>query len=82
VYAYPNPGSGAPPIFLGVATVGLSRPDVAALYGSRYGTSGFHLAVDRSALGLTPGVYSIVVHSHSTVTNSFNNLTVVRVTLQ
>jgi hypothetical protein len=82
VYAYPNPGSGAPPIFLGVATVGLSRPDVAALYGSRYGTSGFHLAVDRSALGLAPGVYNIVVHSHSTVTNTFNNLTVVRVTLQ
>jgi len=82
VYAYPNPGSGAPPIFLGVAAVGLVRPDVAALYGSRYGTSGFHLAVDRSALGLSPGVYNIAVHSHSTVSSSFNNLTVVRVTLQ
>jgi N-acetylneuraminic acid mutarotase len=82
VWAYPNPGSSAPPIFLGVATVGLSRPDVAALYGSRYGPSGFHLAVDRNALGLSNGVYNIVVHSHSTVTNTFNNATVVRVTLQ
>jgi N-acetylneuraminic acid mutarotase len=82
VYAYPNPGSGAPPIFLGVATVGLSRPDVAALYGSRYGTSGYHLSVDRSALGLPTGPYNIVVHSHSTVTGTFNNAAVVRVTLQ
>jgi hypothetical protein len=82
VYAYPDPGSGAAPIFLGVATVGLSRPDVAALYGPRYDTSGFHLSVDRSALGLATGVYNIAVHSHSTVSNTFNNVTVVRVTLQ
>jgi hypothetical protein len=82
VYAYPNPGSGAPPVFLGVASVGLSRPDVAALYGSRYGTSGYHLGVDRSALGLAPGPYNIVAHSHSTVTGTFNNAAIVRVTLQ
>jgi hypothetical protein len=82
VYAYPNPGSGAPPIFLGVATVGLGRPDVAALYGSRYDTSGYHLSVDRSARGLTTGPHIIVVFSHSTVTGAFNNAAVVRVTLQ
>ena len=82
VYAYPNPGSGQAPIFLGVASVGLSRPDVGALYGSRYTTSGYTLTVDRAALGLTPGVYNIVVHSHSTVTNAFNNYALVRVTLQ
>jgi len=82
VYAYPNPGSGAPPVFLGVASVGLGRPDVAALYGSRYDTSGYHLGVDRIALGLAPGPYNIVVHSHSTVTGTFNNLAIVRVTLQ
>jgi hypothetical protein len=82
VYAYPNPGSGAPPIFLGVASVGLGRPDVAALYGSRYDTSGYHLGIDRSALGLAPGPYNIVVHSHSTVSGTFNNAAIVRVTLQ
>jgi hypothetical protein len=84
VYAYPNPGSGAPPIFLGVATYGLSRPDVAAVYGGggpRYVPSGFHLSVDRAALGLTSGPYLIVVFSHSTVTNTFNCLAIVRVTL-
>jgi hypothetical protein len=82
VYAYPNPGSGAPPIFLGVATIGLSRPDVAGLYGSRYGTSGFHLSVDRAGLGLGPGAYNIVVHAHSTATGTFNNAAIVRVILQ
>jgi hypothetical protein len=82
VYAYPNPGSGAPPIFLGVATIGLSRPDVAGYYGARYGTSGYHLLVDRAAVGLANGAYSIVVHSHSTVTNTFTNAAVVRVILQ
>jgi hypothetical protein len=82
IYAYPNPGSGTPPIFLGVASLGVFRPDVGAAYGSRYDTSGYQLFVDRSALGLTPGVYSIAVASHSQVTGTFNNIAVVRVTLQ
>jgi len=83
VYAYPYSASGnGPAIFLGVASMGLYRPDVAALYGSRYSTSGFHLAVDRSALGLAPGAYNIVVHAHSTVAGTFNNAAVVRVILQ
>ena len=43
VYAYPNPGSGQAPIFLGVATVGFARPDVAAVYGSRYANAGYTL---------------------------------------
>jgi hypothetical protein len=81
VYAYPNPGSGQPPIFLGVATTGFARSDVAALYGARFTNSGYNLTVDRAAVGMTPGVYSIVVHSHST-NGSFNNLAVVRVTVQ
>jgi hypothetical protein len=83
VYAYPNPGTtGGPPIFLGVATVGKIRPDVAALYGSRYETSGYGLHVDRATAGLAPGVYNIVVHSHSTVTGTFTTNALVRVTLQ
>jgi hypothetical protein len=81
VYAYPNPGSGQPPIFLGVATIGFARSDVAALYGARFTNSGYNLRVNRVAVGMTPGVYSIVVHSHST-SGAFNNLAVVRVTVQ
>src|SRR5206468_7224026 len=82
VYAYPNPGSGQPPIFLGVASLGVARPDVGASYGSRYDTSGYSLTVDRAALGLAPGVYNIAVASHSAVSGTFNNIAVVRVTLQ
>ena len=82
VYAYPNPGSGQAPIFLGVADIGMSRPDVAALYGSRYTNCGYTLVVSRAASGLSPGVYNIVVHSHSAATGSFNNVALVRVTLQ
>jgi hypothetical protein len=82
VYAYPNPGSGQPAIFLGVASVGIARSDVAGIYGPRYNNCGYVLQVDRAATGLTPGVYSIVPVAHSTASNSFNNLAVVRVTIQ
>jgi hypothetical protein len=37
--------------------------------------------VDRAALGLAPGVYSIAVASHSAVSGTFNNIAVVRVIL-
>jgi hypothetical protein len=77
IYAYKNPGSGTPPVFLGVAVYGQSRPDVAALYGSRYTNSAFALQVT-----LTPGVYDIVMFAHSTKTNSFDNWAVVRATVQ
>jgi N-acetylneuraminic acid mutarotase len=81
VYIYPNPGSGQPPIFLGAAGYGYSRPDVAALYGSRYDASGFYMTVVPADFGLGPGVYDIAVHSYSTV-SGFNAVAVVRVTLQ
>ncbi len=82
IYAFPNPGSSEAPIFLGVATLGASRPDVGGFYGSRYDLSGYNLTVNRGALGLGPGVYSIGVVSHSAVSGAFNNTAVVRVTLQ
>ena len=82
VYAYRNPGSGEAAIFLGVATVGFARSDVAGLYGARYTNSGYSLDVNRAASGLTPGVYNIVVHAHSTAAGAFNNVAAVRVTIQ
>jgi Lamin Tail Domain/Polysaccharide lyase family 4, domain II len=84
VYAYRNPqdGNGEPAIFLGVATMGLTRGDVASLYGSRYADSGYQLVVDRASAGLTPGVYNIAVLTHSTATDTFNNWAVVRVILR
>jgi hypothetical protein len=82
IYAYRNPGSGEPAIFLGVADIGIARSDLGGIYGTRFTNCGYVLNVDRAAAGLTPGVYSIVVYAHSTATNSFNNFAVVRVTLQ
>jgi hypothetical protein len=68
VYAYPNPGSGAAPVFLGQASYGGSRPDVAAALGApRYTSSGFTLPV----VGLTPGVWQVSVYGHSSVTSAF-----------
>jgi len=80
VYAYPNPGSGQAAIFLGVATQGIARSDVASLYGDRYLNSGYEQTVDGAALA--PGVYDIVVWSHSSASGTFNAAAVVRVTIQ
>jgi phosphatidylserine/phosphatidylglycerophosphate/cardiolipin synthase-like enzyme len=70
VYAYPNPGSSAPPVFLGVAQYGLSRPDVAAAFGSaRFTNSGYSLT---PSAALARGLYQIVVFARSRVTGTFN----------
>jgi hypothetical protein len=83
VYAYRDPQSGTgPAIFLGIAALGVSRPDVGSFFGSRYTTSGYVLNVDRAVSGLTPGVYNIVVWAHSTASNTFNNVALVRVRIQ
>jgi hypothetical protein len=67
VWAYPNPGSGAAPVFLGVAAYGGPRADVAAMFGDRTLNSGFSLTVR----GLAAGPYLIVAFSHSAVTGAF-----------
>jgi hypothetical protein len=69
VYAYPNPGSGAAPLFLGVAAYGAPRGDIANAFGARFQNSGYNFAVSN----LAPGAYQIVAYAHSTVTGTFNN---------
>lgn len=78
VWAYPNPGSGAPPVFLGATVTGLARFDVAAMFGPAFGLAGYGLPMP----ALAPGVYDVVVFGHSTATGTFENATVVRVTVQ
>jgi hypothetical protein len=78
VWAYPNPGSGTPPIFLGAVRLGGVRPDVGAYYGQRFADSAYHLAVT----GLPPGSYDLAVFPHSTVTDQFEAAAVVRVTIK
>ena len=68
VWAYPNPGSGAAPIFLGTASYGIERPDVEAALGEQARRSGFGLHVQ----GLAAGRYMVVAFGHSTVTGTFN----------
>jgi hypothetical protein len=67
VYAYPNPGSGEAPIFLGAAAYGSARSDVADNFGAQFKNSGYAITV-RS---LPPGAYDLVVNARSTVTQTF-----------
>jgi hypothetical protein len=78
VWAYPNPGSGAAPVFAGVAQYGAARSDVGAAFGSRFTNSGYSLPVK----GLAPGPYQLVVFSRSTATGTFNASRTVFVTLR
>jgi hypothetical protein len=76
VWAYPNPGSGTAPRFVGAAAIGYARPDVAAVFGPAGASSGYGLTGT-----LPPGVYDLVVHARSTATGTFNNVQVIRVTI-
>jgi hypothetical protein len=77
VHVYANPAAGSP-VFLGVATYGVSRPDIGASLGSRFTASGYTLT---ATAVLPPGAYTIVAYSHSTVTGTFNATATVGVTL-
>ena len=67
VWAFPaDPAASAR--FLGVATSGISRPDVGGVFGAQFTNSGFRLA----AGPLPPGRYTITVFVHSSVTGTFN----------
>jgi hypothetical protein len=76
VWAYADDGSN--PIYLGQATMGGSRLDVAAVYGARAGSSGYQFAVR----ALAPGGYTLAVFGHSTVTGTFLPAATVHVAVQ
>jgi hypothetical protein len=68
VHVWAYPASGAPPVFVGGATYGTNRPDVATVLGSdRFNKSGYTINVNN----LPPGGYRLVVFAHSAVTNTF-----------
>ena len=68
LHIYAAPASG-PAIFLGVATCGVSRPDVGAVYGSQFTNSGFSLSAGDS---LAAGSYTIAVYAHNALTGAFD----------
>jgi hypothetical protein len=65
VWAYPR--AGGDPIFVGAATYGGARPDVAAVYGDQFKNSGYGLFVR----GLDPGSYDLAVFAWSTAKQDF-----------
>jgi len=69
VWAYPDPGSGAQPIFVGEASRGITRTDVGSIFGAQYADSGFNLVVSGLASGHT---YQLVVFPHSSVSGAFD----------
>jgi YVTN family beta-propeller protein len=64
VWVYPQSGA---PIFVGATVPSVSRPDVAAYFGSSMTVCGFNLTV-RS---LPTGSYTLVVFAHSEISNTF-----------
>jgi RHS repeat-associated protein len=60
-----------PPISLGLATYGLSRPNVGAQYGQRFTNSGYELQVTEARLP-TPGIYTIYAVAHSEVSGTWD----------
>jgi DNA-binding beta-propeller fold protein YncE len=75
VWAYPV--GGGPPRFVGVASAGGRRPDVARLYGEAFTGAGFML--DGT---LAPGTYDLVVYAHSAASNAFAGAETVRVVVR
>ena len=76
VWAYPL--AGGSPMFLGSATQGGPRPDVAYFFGSAFAQCGYDLVVT----GIAPGAYDIVVYAHSGVSGTFAAVRTVRVNVR
>jgi glucose/arabinose dehydrogenase len=76
IWAFPT--TGRAPVFVGAAAYGGSRPDVGAAFGTQFTNSAFNVSVS----GLSPGVYDLVVYARSSVTGSFSDARVVRVTVK
>jgi glucose/arabinose dehydrogenase len=77
VWAFPDPGSGAAPVFLGVASYGGIRPDVGAAYGAQAAPSAFGLIIT----GLAPGQYRLAVYGWVAAAGGFAIVRTVDVTI-
>ena len=66
VWAIPKSGAAT---FLGVATLGVARPDVAAVYGSQFQNAGFNVTAQAE---IPPGSYTLSVFAHRASTGSFD----------
>jgi Collagen triple helix repeat (20 copies) len=78
VHVWAIPTSGAP-TFLGAATMGVSRPDVAAAFGAQFEASGFNLSANAV---LAPGGYTLAVFGHRSSTGTFDIVEQVPITVR
>jgi glucose/arabinose dehydrogenase len=75
IHVWAIPVNGDPPIFAGVASYGVSRPDVGAALGNdQLAQSGYQLTV-----ALPVGTYDLVAFAQSAVTGTFDGFSVVRI---
>jgi hypothetical protein len=74
----PIPLAGGSPIFLGTATLGGRRPDVAAIHGDQFGEARFGLM----GQGLAAGDYDLALFPWSNVIGAFAPPQVVRVSVR
>jgi hypothetical protein len=74
VWAFPMSGGAA--TFLGIASIGGARPDIAALFGSQFTNAGFDLTAT-----LPDGRYLIVAYGHKASTGQFDLADLVQVTI-
>jgi glucose/arabinose dehydrogenase len=77
IHVWAIPTTGAPATFVGGATLGISRPDVATNFGGQFLPSGYQLSA-----ALAPGTYDLYVFARSIVTGTFDALKTIRVTVQ
>jgi hypothetical protein len=78
VWAYPDPGSNKPAIFVGAATLRVPRPDVAGVFGAQFSEAGYALVVDN----LVAGTYRLVTFARNTATGVFDTSASVDVTIR
>jgi FG-GAP-like repeat len=78
VHIWAMPTSGAPPIFMGAVTPSNPRPDIAQVFnGSQFTNSGYSISIG----GLPMGSYTIAAFMHSTVTDTFNAVRSISITV-
>ena len=77
VHVWAYPASGGSPVFVGVATYGVERPDVGAAYGQQFRNSGYSLTVN----SLPGGTWDLALFPHSTLNNTFFPATLHRITV-
>jgi hypothetical protein len=78
VWAQRRDAVGAAQVFLGSASVGGLRPDLAAAFGKQFDRTGWSL----SASGLVSGTYEVTAYFWSTRTDSFEDARTVTITVR